>query len=109
MTINQYRAALAERDRLRDIYVQLQPECDGCVGLAASGPAPVGLHSTGDPGFAIPFTLLGVPVISVPALRDESLPLGLQVAGFRDRDAATFAVADWIMTNIITQRMKADA
>jgi Asp-tRNA(Asn)/Glu-tRNA(Gln) amidotransferase A subunit family amidase len=50
-----------------------------------------------------------MPVISVPVLRDESLPLGRQVAGFRDRDAATFAVAAWIMTKIITQRMNADA
>ena len=101
MTSDQYRAALAERDRLRHLYAQLQAECDGCVALAASGPAPVGLHSTGDPVFAVPFTLLGVPVISVPVLRDQGLPLGLQVAGFRDNDAAIFAIAAWVTTKIV--------
>ena len=107
MTIGQHRAALVERDRLRRLYEQLQAGCDGCVALAASGPAPVGLHSTGDPAFALPFTLLGVPVISVPVLRDQELPLGLQVAGFRDCDAATFAIAAWVMTAIVTQRADA--
>jgi Asp-tRNA(Asn)/Glu-tRNA(Gln) amidotransferase A subunit family amidase len=104
MTIDQYRAALVERDRLRHTYAQLQAECDGYVALAASGPAPVGLHSTGDPAFAVPFTLLGVPVISVPVLHDQDLPLGLQVAGFRDGDAATFAIAAWVMTKIAAQK-----
>jgi Asp-tRNA(Asn)/Glu-tRNA(Gln) amidotransferase A subunit family amidase len=107
MTIDQYRAALAERDRVRGLYAQLQPECEVLVALAASGPAPVGLHSTGDPAFAVPFTLLGVPVISVPILRDQALPLGLQVAGFRDCDAATFAIAAWIMTAFLRQRAHA--
>lgn len=103
-TINQYRTALVERDRLRHMYAQLKAECDGCIALAASGPAPVGLQSTGDPAFAVPFTLLGVPVISVPVLQDQDLPLGLQVAGFRDADATTFAIAAWIMTKIVAQK-----
>ena len=39
---------------------------------------------------------LAIPSISLPLLRDEGLPLGLQVAGFPDRDADTFATAAWI-------------
>ena len=35
----------------------------------------------------------GIPAISIPVLHDESLPLGLQVAGFVDGDAQTFAAA----------------
>jgi Asp-tRNA(Asn)/Glu-tRNA(Gln) amidotransferase A subunit family amidase len=30
-------------------------------------------------------------------LEDDGLPLGLQVIGFRDQDAALFAVADMIL------------
>jgi len=96
MTVDQYRDALIERERLRGLYAALKAECDGCVAFAASGRAPVGLHSTGDPAFAVPFTLPGVPAISLPVLQDEALPLGLQVAGFRDNDAEIFAVAAWL-------------
>jgi Asp-tRNA(Asn)/Glu-tRNA(Gln) amidotransferase A subunit family amidase len=39
---------------------------------------------------------LAIPSISLPLFRDEGLPLGLQVAGFPDRDADTFATAAWI-------------
>ena len=34
-----------------------------------------------------------MPSISLPVLQDEGMPLGLQVAGFLNRDADAFAVA----------------
>lgn len=108
MTIDQYRAALLDRRNLRRLYAELQSECDGCVALAASGAAPVGLHSTGDPTFAVPFTLLGVPVISLPILLEQALPLGLQVAGFADKDAGLFAIAGWILTRVDHTTIRSD-
>jgi len=66
MTADEYLAALTERDRLRSLYAKLAAQCDACVTLAAPGAAPIGLDSTGDPTFAVPFTLLGVPAISAP-------------------------------------------
>jgi Asp-tRNA(Asn)/Glu-tRNA(Gln) amidotransferase A subunit family amidase len=93
MTIDEYRTLLAERARIRQVYGALAEACDGCVTLSASGPAPVGLSFTGDASFAVPFSLLGVPAISLPLFRLDGLPLGLQVAGFEHGDAATFAVA----------------
>jgi len=45
----------------------------------------------------VPFSLLGVPAISLPLLREQGLPLGLQVTGFENEDAAAFAVAAWLM------------
>ena len=39
---------------------------------------------------------LGIPSISLPLLTDEDLPLGLQLAGFAERDADAFAVAAWM-------------
>ena len=43
--------------------------------------------------FVIPGSMLGVPAISLPVLRDDGLPLGLQLIGFADADAALFATA----------------
>jgi Asp-tRNA(Asn)/Glu-tRNA(Gln) amidotransferase A subunit family amidase len=40
--------------------------------------------------------LLGVPAVSLPLLSDEGLPLGLQVIGFEQQDAALIGVAAWL-------------
>ena len=45
---------------------------------AATGPAPLGLGSTGDSRMNAPWTALGTPAISIP-LPVSSLPLGLQL------------------------------
>jgi Asp-tRNA(Asn)/Glu-tRNA(Gln) amidotransferase A subunit family amidase len=96
MDVDDYRADLDERIRIRALYNSLAAQCDSCVTLAAPSAAPVGLGSTGDPVFAVPFSLLGVPAISLPLMHDESLPLGLQVVGFQGKDAAAVATAGWI-------------
>lgn len=51
---------------------------------AASGSAPKGIDSTGDPNMNLPWTHAGMPVITLPAGRAENgLPFGLQfVASF---------------------------
>jgi Asp-tRNA(Asn)/Glu-tRNA(Gln) amidotransferase A subunit family amidase len=67
------------------------------VTLAAPSAAPLGLQSTGNPIFVVPFSLLGVPALSLPLLQEQNLPLGLQVTGFADGDAATFALAAALM------------
>jgi len=93
MSLDEYRRLLKERDKIRAAYAALPGECDACVTLSASGPAPVGLTFTGDASFAVPFSLLGVPAISLPLFWLDGLPLGLQVTGFAHGDAATFATA----------------
>ena len=47
---------------------------------AATGPAPVGLASTGDSRMNSPWTALGTPAISIPMPASGGLPLGLQLA-----------------------------
>ncbi len=96
MSLDDYRADLDERIRIRALYESLAAQCDACVTLAAPAAAPAGLGSTGDPVFAVPFSLLGVPAISLPLLREQSLPLGLQVTGFNGKDATTSAIAGWV-------------
>jgi Asp-tRNA(Asn)/Glu-tRNA(Gln) amidotransferase A subunit family amidase len=93
MTLDEYRRDLAERDKVRASYAELKSECDACISLSAPAAAPLGLDSTGDPNCTVHVSLLGIPAISIPVLHDESLPLGLQVAGFVDGDAQTFAAA----------------
>jgi len=93
MTLEGYQQLLTERARCRAIYAGLAAMCDACITLSAPGPAPMGLASTGDPTFAIPASLLGVPAISLPVFEVEGLPLGLQVLGFSECDADLFAVA----------------
>jgi Asp-tRNA(Asn)/Glu-tRNA(Gln) amidotransferase A subunit family amidase len=92
MTQADYAALLRRRDEVRALWAGLAGSCDAVVTLAAPGPAPIGLHSTGDAGFSVAGSLLGVPAVSLPLLQAEGLPLGLQVMGFAQRDADLFGV-----------------
>lgn len=47
-------------------------------------------------GQTLPFSLCGLPTLSVPVGLVEGLPMGLQVVGRRDGDAALLAVGRWI-------------
>ena len=97
LTLDEYRRDVKERDKRRAAYHALAGEFDACVTLSAPGAAPAGLASTGDASFVVPGSMLGVPAISLPVLRDEGLPLGLQLIGFADADAALFATAGGVM------------
>jgi Asp-tRNA(Asn)/Glu-tRNA(Gln) amidotransferase A subunit family amidase len=96
MRIDDYRKLIADRATSRALYAVLAVDVDACVSLAATGAAPLGLDSTGDPTSTVHTSYLGIPAITLPVLRDEDLPLGLQISGFTDRDAAAFATAAWI-------------
>jgi len=48
----------------------------------APGPAPVGIHATGDPNMNLPWTHAGLPAITVPTGQAiDGLPLGVQLVG----------------------------
>jgi Asp-tRNA(Asn)/Glu-tRNA(Gln) amidotransferase A subunit family amidase len=100
MRPDDYRAALAERTSARAAYAKLATICDGGVTLTAPAAAPAGLESTGNPIFAVPFSMLGVPAISLPLLREQNLPLGLQHSGFAGQDAAAVGIAAWLAQNL---------
>jgi Asp-tRNA(Asn)/Glu-tRNA(Gln) amidotransferase A subunit family amidase len=93
MTPADYRVALAHRQYIRAVYAALQADHDAVITLAASGAAPIGLESTGDPSFGVPSSLLGIPALSLPLLSAGGLPLGLQVMGFAGNDARLFETA----------------
>jgi len=96
MTLEQYRGLIAERARARALYAELGPDMPATISLSAPAAAPVGLGWTGEPACTVHTSYLGIPSINLPLLRDEGLPLGLQVAGFEHRDADAFAAAAWI-------------
>ena len=65
------------------------------VSPAAPGPAPSGLHSTGDPIMNLPWTYAGLPTVTVPAgLADNGLPLGLQLSAALMADESLLAWAE---------------
>jgi Asp-tRNA(Asn)/Glu-tRNA(Gln) amidotransferase A subunit family amidase len=97
MNQSDYRAALAQRARIRALYAELSGDCDACVTLSAPGPAPIGLQSTGNPQFNVPASLIGAPAISLPVFEVEAMPLGLQIIGFAEGDADAFGFAAWAL------------
>jgi Asp-tRNA(Asn)/Glu-tRNA(Gln) amidotransferase A subunit family amidase len=100
MTLDDYRVVLAERVRMRNAYAALGAVGQACITLTATGPAPVGLASTGDPIFACPGSILGVPAISLPLLNVDGLPLGFQVMGYEHGDATAIGIAAWVTATL---------
>jgi len=96
MSQEDYQAAIAKRDRARLLHAALSDRYEAAITLSAPGAAPPGLSSTGDPIFAVPASLLGVPAMSLPLLTVGGLPLGLQLIGFSGRDASLFGAAGWV-------------
>ncbi|PYR33969.1 MAG: hypothetical protein DMF93_24145, partial [Acidobacteria bacterium] len=77
------------RSRIADVYkatpIVLVP--------AATGPAPLGLDSTGDSSMNAPWTTLGVPAITIPMPAAGGLPLGLQLTAAHGDEARLLGAA----------------
>jgi amidase len=71
--------------------------CHVLVTASATGEAPAGLGSTGNPVMNRIWTALHTPCITVPAANGpKGLPVGLQIIGRPRDDARMLACADWI-------------
>jgi Asp-tRNA(Asn)/Glu-tRNA(Gln) amidotransferase A subunit family amidase len=92
-----YLAARATQERLRLEFAKDISGFDAVLTLPAFGEAPKGLSYTGDAEYCAPWTLLGVPAISLPAgFGKNALPLGLQVVGAYREDYKMLRVAKWV-------------
>ncbi|MFC1776978.1 amidase [Pseudomonadota bacterium] len=89
-------SALAGRQKLRNELTGIMVDAgiDMWIAPGATGTAPGGLDSTGDPIMNLPWTHSGLPALSLPSGTDESgLPFGLQLVGKWHQDEAVMAWA----------------
>jgi Asp-tRNA(Asn)/Glu-tRNA(Gln) amidotransferase A subunit family amidase len=91
---DRYAKSLALRERAAPTLLQMLSQYDGVVVPSTTGIPPVGLESTGDPVFCRVWTLIGAPTVSLPlAWTEDSLPVGLLLAGAPGGDERTLATA----------------
>ena len=92
-----YLAAKAFQEAWRSRFTSEMSGYDALLTLPAFGEAPRGLHYTGDAEYCAPWTLLGVPAVTLPAgFGKNGLPLGLQIVGTYLNDYHMLRVAKWI-------------
>jgi Asp-tRNA(Asn)/Glu-tRNA(Gln) amidotransferase A subunit family amidase len=89
-----YRRERAEMDMLRSTFFQAFDESTMFLWPAAPGPAPEGIEWTGDPRYIAPWTVLGGPIVTIPAgTAANGLPLGCLLSGRPGSDALMCRVA----------------
>lgn len=76
---------------------------------AATGPAPLGLASTGDARINAPWTAMGTPAISIPMPIANGLPLGLQLTADHGQDARVIRTALRLQRMLGGESMKVSA
>ena len=59
---------------------------DAWITPAATAPAPASLTTTGDPAMSVPWSLAGLPALSLPAGQVAGLPVGVQCVGHHGGD-----------------------
>jgi len=93
-----YQRALAGVPRILGSFDELfMDRYDAIVTPAATGGAPKGLDSTGDPTFCSLWSLCGMPAVTLPLLQDSAgMPIGVQVVGRRNFDARLLRTARWL-------------
>lgn len=89
-----YEEALSGAVRIAEALDPLFDRFDALVTPAAVGEAPIGLSTTGDPVFCTPWTLAGLPAITLPLLEGPAgMPIGVQLVGRAGKDADLLRVA----------------
>lgn len=92
-----YAQALVWREALNGGVEAIFERYDAILTPSAAGPAPKGLHATGDPAFCTLWSLCGTPAISLPLLNaSNGLPMGVQLVGRRGDDARLLRTARWL-------------
>lgn len=97
-----YLRALGRIPELNESFAELfSQRYDAILTPAATGTAPRGLDSTGDPTFCALWTLCGMPALSVPLMQGANgLPLGVQLVGPRHGDARLLRTARWLVARV---------
>jgi Asp-tRNA(Asn)/Glu-tRNA(Gln) amidotransferase A subunit family amidase len=99
-----YQQALARIPMLYDGFADIFGRFDAILTPSATGTAPKGLASTGDPAFCTLWTLLGTPALNLPLMHGENgLPLGAQLIGPRHDDGRLLRTARWLAGRLARQ------
>lgn len=101
ITPDVYMRGLARVDELRVSANALIEPYDVVLTPSAGGEAPMGHGSTGPVTFTIIWQILGLPSLTLPALKGPNgLPIGIQLVGKRHRDPDLLDVADWVWSRV---------
>jgi Asp-tRNA(Asn)/Glu-tRNA(Gln) amidotransferase A subunit family amidase len=93
-----YNHALEQIPALNSALDEILLEYDAIITPATTGEAPTGLESTGSPVFCTPWSLCGVPSISVPILQGSNdMPIGVQMTTAKNDDARLLRTANWLV------------
>jgi len=97
-----YLEALAQIPRLNNGFSELfEQKYDALLTPAATGVAPAGVASTGDPVFCSLRTMCGLPALSVPLMSGANgLPLGVQLVGPRHGEGRLLRTARWLVDTL---------
>jgi|SRR5690242_1863805 len=94
ISADEYDAARRLASRARQFLADAMAEHDVILTPSASGAAPPGFATTGDPMFNRLWTLMGAPCVNVTGFDDgDGLPLGIQIVGRFGRDRAALEAA----------------
>jgi Asp-tRNA(Asn)/Glu-tRNA(Gln) amidotransferase A subunit family amidase len=93
MPVTRYNEAMRYIAECRTRIAELYEATPVILVPAATGPAPLGLSSTGDARMNAPWTALGTPAISIPMPVSNALPLGLQLTAKHGGDARVLRTA----------------
>ena len=97
----EYNDALSQIDVANAYFKQFFHDYDAILTPAATGEAPKGLKSTGDPIFCTVWTFCGMPCISLPLLQGKNgLPVGVQLVSSLFDDERLFRNASWLANKI---------
>jgi Asp-tRNA(Asn)/Glu-tRNA(Gln) amidotransferase A subunit family amidase len=93
ITAEAYDAARRIASRARDVFADMMADYDVILTPSAPGAAPHGFATTGNAMFNRLWTLMGAPCVNVPGLRENGLPLGIQIVGRFGRDRTALEAA----------------
>ena len=98
-----YNYAQEQIPALNSELDEILMEYDAIITPATTGEAPLGLESTGSPVFCTPWSLCGVPSISVPILQGSNgMPIGVQMISNKHDDARLLRTANWLVQCVET-------
>jgi Asp-tRNA(Asn)/Glu-tRNA(Gln) amidotransferase A subunit family amidase len=97
----EYLYARNLQKKLRAEFTQVLKSYDAILTVPATGAAPEGLGSTGDPVFCALWSFLGVPALTLPvSTNKQGLPLGVQLVAPYRQDTTLLRIGKWAELNL---------